>query len=168
MVTTARRNVILYAGWIMFCKRFIAATILFGAISWCSFGQNVSAGLQKELIRADRGIWEAMSGSHPDMERVDKALAVDYLDVDSGVRHARDETLEYVRGLTKFSFQYRNARAYLLSPTSGYVIAELSYSSVQNGNAAAGQVLTTTVFSKENGHWVAHLHTEMDLKPEKR
>jgi len=43
------------------------------------------------------------------------------------------------------------------------VIAELSYSSVQNGNAATGKVLTT-IFSKERRLWIAHLHTEMDLK----
>ncbi|MBV8807593.1 MAG: hypothetical protein JO033_02870 [Acidobacteriaceae bacterium] len=59
-------------------------------------------------------------------------------------------------------------RAYVLSPTSGYVIAELSYSSAQNGHAATGKVLTTTVFCKEHGRWMAHLHTEMDVKTDTR
>ena len=100
------------------------------------------------------------------MDQVSAALALDYIDIDSGVRHSREETLKYLQGLTKFSFQYESARAYVLSLTSGYVIAELSYSSVQNGNAATGKVLTTTVFSKEHGRWIAHLHTEMDVKPQ--
>jgi len=51
---------------------------------------------------------------------------------------------------------------------SGYVIAELSHVSVENGNAATGKVLTTTVFGKEHGRWVAHLHTAMDVKPQKQ
>jgi hypothetical protein len=102
------------------------------------------------------------------MDKVNAALAADYMDIDSGVRHSREDALKYLQGLTKFTFHYESARAYVLSLTSGYVIAELSYSSVQNGNAASGKVLTTTVFSKERGRWMAHLHTEMDVKPETR
>ena len=128
-------------------------------------GQNAASGLQQELIAADRGIWEAIAGARPDLAKVTAALAPDYLDVDSGARHSRDEVIGYLRDLTQFTFQYEHARAYVLSPTSGYVIAELSYSSVENGKPAKGRVLTTTVFSKEHGRWVAHLHTEMDIKP---
>jgi hypothetical protein len=116
-------------------------------------------------MAADRWIWEAIAGSHPNIDKVSNALAADYIDIDSGVRHPRQEVLQYLQGLTNFSFQYGGARAYILSPTSGYVIAELSYSSVQNGNAAMGKVLTTTVFGKKHGRWLAHLHTEMDIKP---
>jgi hypothetical protein len=130
--------------------------------------QNASYELQKELIGADRAIWEAIAGSHSNIDQVSVALAMDYIDIDSGVRHSREEVLKYLQGLTKFSFQYKSARAYVLSLTSGYVIAELSYSSVQNGNVATGKVLTTTVFSQEHGRWMAHLHTEMEIKPQKQ
>jgi len=147
-------------------KRLLACAVLFGASYVCTAGQNAPRDLQNELIGADRGIWEAIAGSHPNIDQVNAALASDYMDIDSGVRNSRDDVIKYLQGLTKFSFQYQSARAYVLSPTSGYVIAELSYSSVQNGNAATGKVLTTTVFSKEHGRWVAHLHTEMDLKPQ--
>ena len=147
----------------MQCRRLFAGAILFGTVFAHAFGQNTRNGLD-ELIAADRGIWEAISSSHRNIAEVSKALAPDYIDVDSGVRHPREEVLKYLQGLTEFSFQYGRARAYLLSPTTGYVIAELSYSSVQNGQAATGKVLTTTVFSKEHDQWIAHLHTEMDIK----
>jgi hypothetical protein len=147
-------------------KRLLACTVLFSTFSAYAPSQNAPHELQKELIGADRGIWEAIAGSHSNIDQVSAALALDYIDIDSGVRHSREEVLKYLQGLTKFSFQYESARAYVLSLTSGYVIAELSYSSVQNGNAAAGKVLTTTVFSKEHGRWMAHLHTEMDVKPQ--
>ncbi len=114
-------------------------------------------------MRADRAIWEAMAGERPNSEQVMKALAPDYMDIDGGVRHSRPEVLQFLSSLTKFSFQYVHARAYVLSPTSGYVVAELSYSSVDNGKPGSGRVLTTTVFSKEGGRWLAHLHTEMDM-----
>lgn len=146
----------------------MAGTGLFGIFLACTSGQSVPPRVQQELIDADRGIWEAIGGSHPKLDQVSAALAPDYIDIDSGVRHPRAEVFQYLQGLTNFSFQYGNARAYVLSPTSGYVIAELNYSSVQNGNAATGKVLTTTVFSKKNNRWIAHLHTEMDMKPETR
>lgn len=152
----------------MLRNRLFAGTVLFGTAFAYALGQNAPHGMQDDLIRADRRIWEAIAGSHPNIDQVSKALAPDYIDVDSGVRHSRDEVLQYLRGLTNFSFQYARAHAYPLSSTSGYVIAELTYSSVQNGSAATGKVLTTTVFSKEHGRWVAHLHTEMDMKPERR
>ena len=148
----------------MFRKTLFSSTVFFGALLTHALGQSAPSGSEQELIAADRGIWEAIAGSQPNMDRVNSALAPDYIDIDSGVRHSRDEVLQYLKGLTKFSFQYESARAYVLSPTSGYVIAELSYSSVENGNAATGKVLTTTVFCKQHGRWIARLHTEMDMK----
>jgi hypothetical protein len=150
----------------MLRKRLLTCTVLFATFSAYAPSQNAPHDLQKELIGADRGIWEAIAGAHSKIDQVSAALALDYIDIDSGVRHSREEVLKYLQGLTRFSFQYESARAYVLSLTSGYVIAELSYSSVQNGTAATGKVLTTTVFSKEHGRWIAHLHTEMDVKPQ--
>jgi hypothetical protein len=150
----------------MMLKGVSASTVLVIFACACALGQDPVSELQSELIRADRQIWQAIAGSHPNMDELNRALAPDYVDVDSGVRHSRAEVVEYLEGLTKFSFQYGNAHAYVLSPTSGYVIAELSYASVQNGKPATGKVLTTTVFSKDHGRWMAHLHTEMDMKAE--
>jgi hypothetical protein len=163
-----RGGEILYANGFMLLQRLLAVTVLYGTIYAFALGQNPPHRLQEELIEADRRIWEAIAGSHPNIDQVSQALAPDYIDLDSGVRHSREEVLQYLAALTKFSFEYGHARAYLLSSTSGYVIAELSYSSVQNGNATMGKVLTTTVFTKEHGRWMAHLHTEMDMKPETR
>lgn len=148
--------------------RFIAAAVLCSTLCVCALGQKAPVRLQQDLIAADRGVWEKIAGSHPDIDQVSKALAPDYIDMDSGVCNSREEVFQYLKGLTNFSFEYTNARAYVLSATSGYVIAEVNYSSVQNGHVANGKVLTTTVFSKEHGRWVAHLHTEMDLKQEAR
>lgn len=146
-------------------QQLLACTFLFGTVSACAFAQNTPNDLQKELVAADKGIWQAIAGLRSNMDQVSSALASDYVDIDSGVVHSRKEVFEYLHGLTKFSFTYQSARAYVLSPTSGYVIAELSYSSVQNATAATGKVLTTTIFSKEQGRWMAHLHTEMEIKP---
>jgi hypothetical protein len=147
-------------------KSLLAAVVLFGVFPLYAPSRPPLEALQNELIAADRGIWQAIAGLPSSSDRVEAALAADYIDIDSGVRNPRTEVFKYLHGLTKFSFDYDSARAYVLSSTSGYVIAELTYSSVQSGVAAHGKALTTTVFSKERGHWVAHLHTEMEIKPQ--
>ena len=145
--------------------RLLSGTVLFVTLFASALAQNSPHAVQQELIAADRSVWQAIAGSHPDIARVSQALAPDYIDMEVGVGHPRREVLKDLQGLANFSFQYENPRAFVLSPTSGYDIAELTYSSVLNGNSAAGRVLTTTVFSKDHGRWVAHLHTEMDMKP---
>lgn len=142
-----------------------AGLMLFGGLSLYAFAQNASSDLQQQLIGADRGIWSAIAGPHPNIEEVSKRLAPDYEDIDSGVRNSRTDVIQYLRGLSSFSFEYGVSQAYVLSPTSGYVIAVLTYSSVQKGVSSTGKVLTTTVFSKVRGQWMAHLHTEMNLNP---
>lgn len=130
-----------------------------------AFAQNTSHVLQGQLIDTDRRIWQAIAGSQPNIAQVSQSLAPDYIDMELAVSHSRNDVLKDLKAVSNFSFQYANPRAFVLSPTSGYVIAELTYSSTSNGKTDSGKVVTTTVFSKENGRWLAHLHTEMDLKP---
>lgn len=146
----------------MWRKALLSTAALFAVVPTCAPGQSASSALQEQLITADRAIWQAIAGAHPQMDRVSAALAPDYVDIDSGVRHSREEVFEYLRSLTNFSFHYESARAYVLSPTSGYVTADLSYSSTESGKPTSGKVLTVTVFAKEKGYWKAHLHVEME------
>jgi hypothetical protein len=147
-----------------FMKRFslpVLCAFLLAPISVHSETQTV----QQQLIAADRGIWQAIAGPHPDIDKVMQLLAPDYLDIDSGTTNSRADVRKFLEGLTNFSFQYENPRAFALSPASGYVIAEIAYASIADGKTSKGRVLTTTVYSRESGHWLAHLHTEMEMKP---
>lgn len=143
----------------------LSGAVLLATIFASAFAQDAPQTVEEQLISADRGVWQAIAGPRPNIEQVSKALAPGYLDIELGVRHSKEQVLKDLLDVRDFSFKYENPRAFILSSTGGYVIAELSYSSVSNGTATAGRVLTTTVFSKYHGRWIAHLHTEMDLKP---
>lgn len=97
-------------GGLMLQRRLFAGAVLFCTFLANSPGQNAAHVLEKELIGSDREIWEAIAASHPDIDQVSAALAPDYIDIDSGVRHSREEVLQYLQGLTRFSFQYEYAR----------------------------------------------------------
>jgi hypothetical protein len=147
--------------------RLLSRTFLFAAFFASAFARDAPPAVQRELIAADRSIWQAVAGSRPNTTQVSQALAPDYIDMELGVSHPREQVLKDLESLTDFSFHYENPRAFSLSPTSGYVIAELTYSSVVDGHSLRGRILTTTVFSKDHGRWLAHLHTEMDMPPAK-
>ena len=55
--------------------------------------------LEQQMIAADRGLLEAMAGPQPDMERYEAGLAPDYLDVEFGTVHSREEDLKQAKML---------------------------------------------------------------------
>jgi len=143
--------------------RLPAIAAVVGGLLAPALAQNQPQEIREQLIAADRSIWQAIAGPHPNIAQVRNALAADYIDMELGVSHSREDVLKDLQSVTGFSFQYEHPRAFVLSPTSGYVIAELTYSSTSDGKTAGGRILTTTVYSKEHGRWIAHLHTEMDM-----
>ena len=134
-------------------------SVLFGARP-----VDAQTDLEQQMIAADRGLLEAMAGPQPNMERYEAGLAPDYLDVEFGTVHTREEDLKQAKMLRDFSFEYANPRAVLLSATSGYVLAEVRYSGVMNGAGLQNRVLSTTLFSLEHGRWLAHLQTAQPMQ----
>ncbi len=122
------------------------------------------ADLQQQMIAADRGLLEAMAGPHPKIETYEAGLAPDYIDIEFGAVHTREEDVKQAKMLRNFSFEYENPRAVLLSPTTGYVLAEVRYSGVVNGAGMKNDVLSTSFFSLEHGRWLAHLQTAQPMR----
>ena len=115
------------------------------------------AGLQQQLIAADRALFDVTRGSHPDVEKYQQMLAPDYVDIEFGIVHSRQEDVDQVKVMRDFSIDYKNPKAVVLSPTSGYVLADVRYSGVVNGGGIQNHVLSTTIYSLEQGRWLAHL-----------
>jgi hypothetical protein len=111
----------------------------------------------QQMIAADKALWQAMAGPQPDMAKVEAGYAKDYVDVSFGTVHTREEDMEQTKAMRNFSFEYANPHAVVLSPTSGYVVAEISYFGMVGGSSFKNKVLTTTVFSLEKGQWLARV-----------
>lgn len=115
------------------------------------------ADLQQQLIATDRALFDVTTGPRPDVEKYQQMLAPDYVDIEFGTIHSRQEDIDQVRVMRDFSIDYKNPKAVVLSPTSGYVLADVRYSGVVNGAGIQNHVLSTTVYSFERGQWLAHL-----------
>jgi hypothetical protein len=136
-------------------KLWVPFTILFA--STASIQLRAQADLQQQLIATDRALFEVTAGDHPDATKYEQMLAPDYMDVEFGAVHSREEDVAQVKIMRGFTIQYENPHAVVLSPTSGYVLAEVRYSGAVNGAGIQNHVLSTTVYSLENGKWLAHL-----------
>lgn len=143
----------------------LPATLLLFAATFVLHAQPVTqSDPLRQLIDADKGLLEASAGVHPNFENYQEGLAPDYIDIEFGSVHSREEVLAQVKKLKDFSYQYENPHAILITPTSGYVISEVSYSGIINGAGIKNRVLATTIFSLEHGRWVAHLQMSEPLE----
>jgi hypothetical protein len=126
----------------MFRSIAVSSLLLIAALS-TTLPLLSQSGLPQQLIAADRGLLEAMAGPKVNQEKYEQGLAADFIDIEQGSAHSRQEVV--------------NPKAVLLSPTSGFVVAEVSYSGIIGGSGFQSHVLSTTVFSLEQGRWLAHL-----------
>ena len=113
----------------------------------------------QQLIAADQALFADMAGPHPDKQSYADALAPEYLEVEDGNVHSRSEVLDWLAKMTAFTFQYDDPHAVVLSPTTGYVIADVHYSF----SFVKRHKLMTTGFMLRDGKWLATLHTEMPI-----
>jgi len=128
-----------------------------------SRAQTALSAEQQALIAADRGILEAMSGPHSNVEKIAQALAPEYFDVEDGAAHSREEVLRWEATRQGFSFEYADPHVVVLSPTDGYVIANVHSVQPFNGAQLRRHKLMTTSFTLRDGRWLATLHTEMPI-----
>ncbi len=130
-----------------------ATLLLFAA----TFSLHAQSDAQQQLVAADRALLEALTGPSASVQKYEPLLAPDFIDIEFGQVHSRQEDLEEAKELREFSFKYENPRATLLSPTSGVVVAEVSYTGVVNGAGIKNHILSTTVFSLDHEKWLARV-----------
>jgi hypothetical protein len=124
---------------------------------------QVPLPVEQQLIVADRAILTAMTGAHPDTEKLAHLLGPEYADVEPEETQSRDDVLKVFKRVTNLTFEYESPRAVMVSPTAGYVIADVHYTYPFNGSPVKKHKLTTTTFTLRQGEWVATLHTEMPV-----
>jgi hypothetical protein len=136
-------------------------------VLWPTFILQGQSGLslQEGLIAADRGIWGATAGPHPQMGQLQSALAPEFILIKGGETESRDQVMKFFARATDLKSEYRNPRAVVLTPNMGYVIADVraSYPSL-NGAPRWEHALTATVFTRRDGEWVATLRAETPIE----
>jgi hypothetical protein len=139
--------------------KFIALAVLALATAPSAFAQS-GPGVDQQLIAADRSYYEALGDAKADMDGLQRLLGTEYIEVNATGVETRDDLLRGVRHVSHLTFDYKDAHAVALSPTSGYVYADVRYTWSFNGSPVTEHKMTTTVFAMRDGRWIATLHTE--------
>jgi Domain of unknown function (DUF4440) len=97
----------------------------------------------------------------PDVEALHKLLLPDYLYIQpKGVIWTREENLASLEsGVVISSIEIKNPQVRKLSPTSAVIVARFLIEAVAGEQNLSTETLTSSVWVKQDGRWLAQLHT---------
>jgi hypothetical protein len=117
--------------------------------------------LSKEILACEKRVYATFLGPKPDVESLHKLLLPDYLYIQSkGVIWTREENLASLKsGVVFSSIEITNPQVRKLSPTSAVIVARVLIEAVAGEHNLSTETLTSSVWVKQDGEWLAQLHT---------
>jgi hypothetical protein len=117
--------------------------------------------LSKEILACEKKVYETFLGPKPDVEALQKLLLPDYLYIQpKGVIWSREENLASLEsGVAFSSIEIKNQQVRKLSPTSAVIVARVLIEAVAGEQNLSTETLTSSVWVKQDGKWLAQLHT---------
>ena len=121
--------------------------------------------LSREILTCENKVYETFLGPQPDVEAWQKLTLPDYLYINfRGVIWTREENaISLKSGLVFSSIEIKNPQVRKLSPTSALIIARVLIEATAGGRDLSTETLTSTVWVKQNGKWLAQLHTSVKV-----
>ena len=119
--------------------------------------------LSREILSCENKVYETFLGPQPDVEAFQKLTLPDYLYITQwGVMWTREENATSLRsGVVFSSIQIKNSKVRKLSPTSALIVARVLIEAAAGGQNLSAETLTSTVWVKQDGKWLAQLHTSI-------
>jgi len=121
--------------------------------------------LSREILACENKVYETFLGPQPDVEAWQKLTLPDYLYINfRGVIWTREENaISLKSGVVFSSIEIKNPQIRRLSPTSTLIIARVLIEATAGGNDLSTETLTSTVWVKQDGKWLAQLHTSVKV-----
>jgi hypothetical protein len=121
--------------------------------------------LSREILACEQKVYETFLGRQPDVEAWQKLTLPDYLYINfRGVIWTREENaISLKSGVTFSSIQIKNSQVRKLSPTSALIVARVLIEAAVSGQDLSSDTLTSTVWVKQDGKWLAQLHTSIKV-----
>jgi Domain of unknown function (DUF4440) len=117
--------------------------------------------LSKVILACEAKVYETFLGPKPDVEALQKLLLPDYLYIQpKGVIWTREENLASLkRGVVFSSIEIKTPQVRKLSPTSAVIVARVLIEAAAGEQNLSTETLTSSVWVKQDGKWLAQLHT---------
>jgi Domain of unknown function (DUF4440) len=121
--------------------------------------------LIREILACENKVYETFLGPQPDVEAWQEFTLPDYLYINFwGVIWTREENaISLKSGVVFSSIEIKNPQVRKLSPTSALIIARVLIEATAGGQDLSTETLTSTVWVKQDGKWLAQLHTSVKV-----
>jgi len=121
--------------------------------------------LSKEILACENKVYETFLGPQPDVEAFQKLILPDYLYIThNGVIWTGEENIISLKsGVAFSSIEIKNSQVRKLSPTSALIVARVLIEAAAGGHDLSTETLTSTVWVKQDGKWLAQLHTSVKV-----
>jgi Domain of unknown function (DUF4440) len=119
--------------------------------------------LSREILVCENKVYETFLGAEPDVEAWQKLTLPDYLYINfRGVIWTREENANSLKsGVVFSSIKITNPQVRKLSATSALIVARVFIQAKAGGRDLSTETLTSTVWVKQDGEWLAQLHTSI-------
>jgi hypothetical protein len=117
--------------------------------------------LSKEILACEKKIYETFLGPQPDVEAFQKLALPDYLYIRAtGIIWNREENVASLKsGVVFSSIEIKNPQVRKLSPTAAVIVARVLIEAAAGEHNLSTETLTSSVWVKQDGKWLAQLHT---------
>ena len=121
--------------------------------------------LSKKILACEKKVYETFLGPQPDVEAFQKLILPDYLYIThNGVIWTGEENIISLKsGVAFSSIEIKNSQVRKLSPTSALIVARVLIEAAAGGHDLSTETLTSTVWVKQDGKWLAQLHTSIKV-----
>ena len=121
--------------------------------------------LSKEILACENKVYETFLGPQPDVEAFQKLILPDYLYIThNGVIWTGEENIISLKsGVAFSSIEIKNSQVRKLTPTSAVIVARVLIEAAAGGHDLSTETLTSTVWVKQDGKWLAQLHTSIKV-----
>ena len=126
----------------------------------------LSVGLQaqdlnKDILANETKVWNTFVGVQPNIEAFQQLMAPDYLCIEAtGVLMSKADNIAQLKALTFSSYKIQDPQVRKLSSNSAVIVARVQFEGTAGGQKMSGETLTSTVWVKRGGKWLAQIHTE--------
>jgi hypothetical protein len=117
--------------------------------------------ISEEILACEEATYATFLGPKPDVETLEKLLTPDFLHIQwQGIIWTREENISSLKsGVVFSSIEIKDPRVRRLSPNSAVIVARVLIEASAGGRNLSTDNLTSTVWVKRDGKWLAQLHT---------
>ena len=139
------------------------------AFTFLSFVEVLHAeDVKKVILARETASWQVWVGTRVDIPAAQKLLAPNYTAIDSsGAIWSADQMFAQMKNCGISSFKFKDPQVHLLTSDSAAIVYRVEVNAICADNKISVDLAASSVWVKRGGEWLAEIHTETPVAPQK-